>query len=189
MRLHSLHVHGIRCMLLFHHIKGKCASLNVGLSYLNALSVAGTICSWCWNPVCLLCSWCKGASIGWHSDDNKPNLRHRAFTVRTNLFSPRSSISSVWAFFCYMLNLLFLSIIMTHSAEAINVCVAWILFTMLQSSSGLLCLSVFHLVYYLLFLVLFQRRFATWTIMERTIRVEFCNFRMVILPLLFQLLV
>ncbi|XP_039774228.1 uncharacterized protein LOC120641948 isoform X9 [Panicum virgatum] len=25
-------------------------------------------------------SWCKGASIGWHSDDNKPNLRHRAFT-------------------------------------------------------------------------------------------------------------
>ncbi|XP_039774223.1 uncharacterized protein LOC120641948 isoform X4 [Panicum virgatum] len=26
-------------------------------------------------------SWCKGASIGWHSDDNKPNLRHRAFTL------------------------------------------------------------------------------------------------------------
>ncbi|KAM0882365.1 hypothetical protein ACQ4PT_032333 [Festuca glaucescens] len=27
-----------------------------------------------------LVSWCKGASIGWHSDDNKPYLRQRAFT-------------------------------------------------------------------------------------------------------------
>uniref|UniRef100_A0A0E0GJH2 Fe2OG dioxygenase domain-containing protein n=1 Tax=Oryza nivara TaxID=4536 RepID=A0A0E0GJH2_ORYNI len=27
-----------------------------------------------------LISWCKGASIGWHSDDNKPYLRQRAFT-------------------------------------------------------------------------------------------------------------
>uniref|UniRef100_I1P9A6 procollagen-proline 3-dioxygenase n=1 Tax=Oryza glaberrima TaxID=4538 RepID=I1P9A6_ORYGL len=28
-----------------------------------------------------LISWCKGASIGWHSDDNKPYLRQRAFTA------------------------------------------------------------------------------------------------------------
>ncbi|KAI4993573.1 hypothetical protein ZWY2020_007886 [Hordeum vulgare] len=28
-----------------------------------------------------LVSWCKGASIGWHSDDNKPYLRQRAFTA------------------------------------------------------------------------------------------------------------
>nr|CAB3501461.1 unnamed protein product [Digitaria exilis] len=28
----------------------------------------------------LLLPWCKGASIGWHSDDNKPYLRQRAFT-------------------------------------------------------------------------------------------------------------
>lgn len=32
-----------------------------------------------------LISWCKGASIGWHSDDNKPYLRQRVFTVRTKL--------------------------------------------------------------------------------------------------------
>ncbi|XP_039774226.1 uncharacterized protein LOC120641948 isoform X7 [Panicum virgatum] len=31
-------------------------------------------------------SWCKGASIGWHSDDNKPNLRHRAFTWEDKLW-------------------------------------------------------------------------------------------------------
>uniref|UniRef100_A0A0E0KB22 Fe2OG dioxygenase domain-containing protein n=1 Tax=Oryza punctata TaxID=4537 RepID=A0A0E0KB22_ORYPU len=28
-----------------------------------------------------LISWCKRASIGWHSDDNKPYLRQRAFTA------------------------------------------------------------------------------------------------------------
>ncbi|RLN19878.1 uncharacterized protein C2845_PM02G32120 [Panicum miliaceum] len=28
-----------------------------------------------------LISWCKGASIGWHSDDNKPYLRQRTFTA------------------------------------------------------------------------------------------------------------
>ncbi|XP_024312703.1 prolyl 3-hydroxylase 1 isoform X3 [Brachypodium distachyon] len=28
-----------------------------------------------------LISWCKGASIGWHSDDNKPYLRQRVFTA------------------------------------------------------------------------------------------------------------
>ncbi|CAM0872196.1 unnamed protein product [Alopecurus aequalis] len=28
-----------------------------------------------------LVSWCKGASIGWHSDDNKPYLKQRAFTA------------------------------------------------------------------------------------------------------------
>ncbi|KAG8074205.1 hypothetical protein GUJ93_ZPchr0006g46208 [Zizania palustris] len=28
-----------------------------------------------------LISWCKGASIGWHSDDNKPYLKQRAFTA------------------------------------------------------------------------------------------------------------
>ncbi|KAJ1298048.1 hypothetical protein BS78_01G423900 [Paspalum vaginatum] len=28
-----------------------------------------------------LISWCKGASIGWHCDDNKPYLRQRAFTA------------------------------------------------------------------------------------------------------------
>ncbi|KAF3332406.1 Prolyl 3-hydroxylase 1 [Carex littledalei] len=28
-----------------------------------------------------LISWCKGASIGWHSDDNKPYLKQRDFTA------------------------------------------------------------------------------------------------------------
>ncbi|OMO72532.1 oxidoreductase [Corchorus olitorius] len=28
-----------------------------------------------------LISWCKGASIGWHSDDNRPYLRQRDFTA------------------------------------------------------------------------------------------------------------
>ena len=26
-------------------------------------------------------SWCRGASIGWHSDDNRPYLKQRHFTV------------------------------------------------------------------------------------------------------------
>lgn len=33
-----------------------------------------------------VCSWCKGASIGWHSDDNRPYLKQRDFAVCGDLF-------------------------------------------------------------------------------------------------------
>lgn len=30
-----------------------------------------------------LISWCRGASIGWHSDDSRPYLKQRDFAVRS----------------------------------------------------------------------------------------------------------
>lgn len=34
---------------------------------------------------CMDYSWCRGASIGWHSDDNRPYLKQRDFAVRSLL--------------------------------------------------------------------------------------------------------
>lgn len=43
----------------------------------------------CYRAICLIfCvnySWCRGASIGWHSDDNRPYLKQRDFAVRSLL--------------------------------------------------------------------------------------------------------